>query len=347
MTSRSQEAGVERLAQLMERLLRGGEVSPRDFSPEIGEGILWTPNSETSLTEALILSGPPLVPLEGDIRRMERLGREGLIKPVAPSPLGVGSRYAVSPLRDVVLFSLAWMLLNRIGWGERIPIKDMRELYLEYMRDYASRWGPSSKEAFYLMSLGLEPLLSRKSLNSLVKLILYPFGYGGTAKGFLPLRSSDVPEEVSSKMLRLRKGLCVYLPVPKSETLELLRFAQDVGEIYGELRVKIYLIMRRLLRAKLPRISSLEEVLDQLSNELRDWSRRRKISLLGAKLRRKILRFYAIYPSAPDLWMSKQGEGAFERVGRPMGVSAIPWPFKERGVALISLETGDQVRGAS
>ncbi len=345
MTSRSRETGVERLALLMGRLLRGGEVSPRDFSPEIGEGILWTPSSGTSLTEALILSGPPLVPLEGDTRKIERLGREGLVKPIAPRPLG--SEHAVSPLRDVVLFSLAWMLLNRVRWGERIPVKDMRELYLGYMRDYASRWGSRFREAFYLMALGLEPLLSRRSLDALVKLILYPFGYGGTAKGFLPLGASDVPEEVSSKMLRLRKGLCVYLPVPKSESLELLRFARDVGEIYGELRVKIYLIMRRLLCAKQPRTSSLEEVLDQLSNELRDWSRKRKISLLGAKLRRRILRFYAIYPSAPDLWMSKQGEGAFERMGRPKGVSAIPWPFKEKGVALISLETGDQVRDAS
>ncbi len=345
MTSRSRETGVERLALLMERLLRGGEVSPRDFSPEIGEGILWTPSSGTSLTEALILSGPPLVPLEGDTRKIERLWREGLVKPIAPRPLG-GWR-VVSPLRDVVLFSLAWMLLNRFGWGERIPVKDMRELYLGYMRDYASRWGSRFREAFYLMALGLEPLLSGKSLDALVKLVLYPFGYGGTAKGFLPLRESYVPEEISSKMLRLRKGLCVYLPVPKSESLELLRFAQDMGEAYGELKVKIYLIMRKLLRARQPRISSLEEVLEQLSNELRDWSRRRKLSLLGAKLRRRILRFYAIYPSAPDLWMSKQGEGAFERMGRPKGISAVPWPFKEKGVALISLETGDQIRGAS
>ncbi len=345
MTSRSREMGVERLALLMERLLRGGEVSPRDFSPEIGEGILWTPSCGASLTEALIISGPPLVPLKGDIKRIERLGREGLVKPIAPRPSG--GEHPVSPLRDVVIFSLAWMLLNRVKWGGRIPVKNMRDLYLEYMRDYASRWGSRFKEAFYLMALGLEPLMSERSLDALVKLILYPFGYGGTAKGFLPLEVFDVPEEVSSKMLRMKRGLYVYLPVPKSESLELLRFAQDMGEIYGELRVKIYLAMKRLLCAKQPRTSSLEEVLDQLSNELRDWSRRRKISLMGAKLRKRTLRFYAVYPSAPDLWMSKQEGGDFERVGKPTGISAIPWPFKERGVALVSLEVDDQVRGAS
>ncbi len=345
MTSRSRETGVERLALLMGRLLRGGEISPRDFSPEIGEGVLWTQDSGVSLTETLILTGPPLVPLEGDFRRIERLGREGLVRPIAPRPLG--SEHPVSPLRDVVLFSLAWMLINRVGWGERIPVGEMRELYLEYMRDYASRWGSKLREAFYLMALGLEPLLSRRSLDALVKLVLYPFGYGGTAKGFLSVPVTDTPEEISSKMLRTKKGLCVYLPVPRSESLELLRFARDVGEIYGELRTRILLFMRKLLRARKPKVASLGEVLDQLSNELRDWSRRRRISLMGAKLRRRIVRFYAVYPSAPDLWVSKQGEGDFERVGRPTGVSAIPWPFRERGVALISLETGDHVRGAS
>ena len=344
MTSRSRETGVERLALLMGRLLRGGEVSPRDFSPEIGEGVLWIPGSGVSLTEALILTGPPLVPLEGDAKRIERLGREGLVRPVAPRPFG---EHPVSPMRDVVLFSLAWMLLNRVGWGEKIPVEEMRGLYLEYMRDYASRWGSKLREAFYLMALGLEPLLSRRSLDALVKLVLYPFGYGGTAKGFLSVPVTDTPEEISSKMLRTREGLCVYLPVPRSENLELLRFAQDVGEVYGELRAKVLLFMRKLLRARKPKIASLEEVLDQLSNELRDWSRRRRISLMGAKLRRKVVRFYALYPSAPDLWVSKQGQGDFERVGRPTGVSAVPWPFRERGVALISLEAGDQVRGAS
>lgn len=344
MASRSRQAGVERVAHLLIRLLRGGEVSTRDFRPEIGEGLLWTPSSGTSLTEALILAGPPLVPSHGDARRIVELWGEGLIRPLAQRP---GDPGLTSPLRDIVLFSLAWMLLNRVDWGEGIPVDEMRSLYLEYMRSYSSRWGSRYREAFDLMTLGFEPLLSDRTLDALVELVLQPLGMGGTAKGFLP--GVRVPEEIASKMIRLREGLPVHLPVPKSEAenLELLRLAREVGEIYGEVRVSILLVLRRMVAGRLPGALSLGEVLDQLSNELRDWSRRRRFSLLGAKIRRRIIRFRALYPSAPDAWLRRMGEGVMERVGGPSTASSVPWPFRERGVAFLSAERGDQVTGAS
>lgn len=334
MTSRSRGTGVEEVAMLLERLMRGGEVSPRDFSPSMRDGLFWTPDSQASLTEALLILGPPIVPLEVDKRKVVRLGKEGLVRPLVFEP---SDDYQVrSPLMDVILFSLAWMLINRVDWGSRLPVEEIRSIYLEYMRKYAMIWRERRKEAFYLMALGLEPLLREETVDPLVKLVLNPIALSGTAKSFLP--KINFPEEISSKMLRLREEFCVNLPVPRSESLELLRFSLELGETYNELRAIIYKILGEIVAARPSKIGSLGEILDQLSYELRDWSRRRRISLLDAKLRPKIMRFYAMYPSAPDLWLSKQAERNFQRLGGNSKVSAIPWPFKERGIAFISLD---------
>lgn len=333
MTSRSREKGVERIAILLEKLMRGGEVSPKDFSPGLTDGLLWMPDSQASLTEVLLISGPPIVPLEVDRRRIERLGKEGLVRPLAQEPSD--DHQVRSPLRDVILFSLAWMLINRVNWADRLPVEEIRSIYLGYMREYSIRWGENSRKAFYLMSLGLEPLLSEETIDPLIRLVLDPLALSGTAKGFLP--KEDIPAEISSKMLQIKEEFCVDLPVPKSESLELLTFSLNLSETYNELRAMIYKILREIVVARFSKMGPLSEILDQLSYELRDWSRRRRISLLGAKLRKKVLRFYALYPSAPDLWLSKQAR-IFRRLGSHSELSAFPWPFKERGVAFISLE---------
>ncbi len=345
MASRShEELGVEWLAYLMEGLLRGKGVSLRDLVPGLPEGVLWSKRSGVSLTEAILLTGPPFIPaIEEEsglrLRDLIKLHREELARVVADRRLDVAD--IPFPLKKVVLFSLAWLMLNASKRGDKLPVEEIRALYLTLMRNYQRRWGKFAREAFSLMALGLEPfLISIKSDPSLlVRMVLHPVALAGSIMAYLPAdRRGEAWELVAPKLLKLRDEFCIDLPSPKQDSIDLLKFAQELGETYKELRTVILLVMRRLSMARAPERINMGEILDQLSSELEDWSRRRKVRLLGAKLRRKVLRFYALYPAAPELWLAQQERRGFARVGRGSKVSAIPWPFRERGVSFLSLE---------
>ncbi len=329
------------LASYLISLLRGRSVSPRDLAPEVPDGVLWFKWSNVSLTEAILLTGPPLIPASEEesglrLRDLIKLQRDGLAALVSANR-GIQQNIP-APMKKIVLFSLAWFMINNAGRKERLPVDEIRSFYLNLMRDYQRKWKEHSREAFFLMSLGFEPLLSYlEDILPLVKLVLYPVALAGSMKAYLPYIAANSWHAIAPKILRLADNFCVDLPSPRVDRLELLRFALRVQESYKELGTSIQRIMKKLAMAKVPN-TDLKEILDQLSNELRDWSSRRKIELLGAKVRRKILRFYALYPSAPELWLAHQERRGFIRVGRGSTVSAIPWPFRERGIAFLSLD---------
>ncbi len=328
------------LASSLISLLKGRGISPRDLAPEVPNKVLWSRWSNVSLTEAILLTGPPIIPAseEGSglrLRDLIKLQGEGLAALVAERSIQSG---IPAPMKRIVLFSLAWFMLNTAGGKKKIPVDEIRSFYLNLMREYQKRWGDHSREAFLLMSLGFEPFLSHlKDLSPLVRLVLYPVAISGSMKAYLPYIDASSWQIVAPKILRLSDDFCVDLPSPRVDRLELLRFARKVQESYKELGTNIQRILKRLTMAKIPSID-LEEILDQLSNELKDWSSRRKIELLGAKVRRKVLRFYALYPSAPELWLSHQERRGFIRAGRGSTVSAVPWPFREKGIAFLSLD---------
>jgi hypothetical protein len=64
---------------------------------------------------------------------------------------------------------------------------------------------------------------------------------------------------------------------------------------------------------------------------------RRKFELRGAKVRGKQLSFYALYPSAPDIWIDSQMRKGMVRLSSESCESAVPWPFRERGIAYLTL----------
>ncbi len=340
LSSRShEEQEIEELAAALMGLLAGRGVSPRDLSPEIPDGVLWSKWSNISLTEAILLAGPPIIPaLEREsgfrLKDLMRLRGEGLA-------ILVSDRNMINipaPMKRIVLFSLTWLMLNIAGKEKKLPVDRIRSLYLNLMKDYQKKWGEYSREAFSLMALGFEPFISSmKDISPLIKLVLHPVALAGSMKAYMPEMKLDSLYEISSKVLRLGEDFCVDLPSPKADRLELLRFARKIQEGYRELEASIKRAMTRLSLARAPN-TDLKEILDQLSNELKDWSCRRKMSLLGAKVRRKILRFYALYPSAPELWLVHQEKRGFIRTGRGSAISAIPWPFREKGIAFLSLE---------
>lgn len=334
-----EEAGLERIVRIMKELLRGKPVSVRQFNPGIEDSILWTKHSGISLSESLILAGPPALPLnerETGIRVKDliKLQKEEIINLFSER---TGSQYP-SSFKEVVFFSLAWRLMNT-GVTQGLSKEKLRELYLKIAKECSLLWGERAREAFSLYSLGMEDLINDESdLNALITLVLYPLAFSTTMKGYLsPDFLAKLPKRTLSKMLALNQDYCAQLPSPRQDSMELLSLAQEINESYRELRSSIMSSMSRFVYAK-PRVDQrIRDVLDQLSRELSDWSMRRKFELKGAKLRRKVVRFLAFYPSAPDAWIDQQERLGMMRLERSQGIAAKPWPFRERGIAYIAL----------
>lgn len=334
-----EEAGLERVMELIKDLLKGKPISVKQFNPGIEDSILWTKRSGISLSESLILAGPPALPLNERetgirVRDLIRLQRDEIINLFSEGP----SSQFPSSFREVVLFSLAWRLIN-IGVTQGMSKEELRDLYLRVAKDCSLLWGERAREAFSLFSLGMEDFLKDMSdLDSLTTLVLYPLAFSTTMKCYLSRDFiAKLPKRILSKVLVLNQDYCAQLPSPKQDSLELLSMAQEINESYRELRSSIMNSMSRFIYAK-PKVDQrIRDVLDQLSRELSDWSLRRKFELKGARLRRKLVSFLAFYPSAPDAWFDQQERLGMVRLEESQGVSAIPWPFRERGIAYLTL----------
>lgn len=338
MDAHPDELWFDRISQLMRELLTGKAVSVRQFNLRLEESILWTKRSGLSLSESLIIAGPPALPLdESDTgmraRDLLRLRDEELIRLFDLGP---------NPLKGVVIFSLAWRLLN-LGVTQGLGLDWLRATYLKLMRECSILWGEKAREAFSLFSLGMENFFSTKEdLDVLSKLVLYPVAFSTLMKEYVSWELiNKAPKQLLSKMLSLNQDYRAKLPSPKRESMELLSMAQRIGESYRELGSSVMNIMRRLVYAKPEVDERMGEVLDQLSRELSDWSLRRRFELKGAKVRRKALRFLVLYPSAPDIWLSGQESGCMTRLERGIEVGAIPWPFRERGIAYLTVSLGE------
>ncbi|RDD52968.1 MAG: hypothetical protein BA066_06890 [Candidatus Korarchaeota archaeon NZ13-K] len=329
------ELWLDRILQLMRELLRGRAISVRHFSPELEESVLWTRHSGISLSESLILTGPPALPLNERetgmrARDLMRLRDEELIR-----LFEVGGSQQ-TPLKGVILFSLAWRLLNLgVTWG--LGPDQLRAIYLRLVRDYLILWGERAREAFFLFSLGMEDFFrNEEELDALSKLVLYPLAFSTLMNEYASQELiGRAPRQALSKMLTPAQDYPAKLPSPKQESMELLSMAQRINESYRELRSSIMNTLGRLVHARPGVDRRLGEVLDQLSRELSDWSLRRRFELRGAKVRAKRMRFVVLYPSAPEIWMVQQERGGMVRLDRGSEVSAVPWPFRERGIAYI------------
>ncbi|MCD6244328.1 MAG: hypothetical protein J7J65_03735 [Candidatus Korarchaeota archaeon] len=366
MTSRYREEPpspeIIQLAHLYHDLVKGSPISPRDITGSRSDSILWLPNEGVSLTEAVLLAGKPVVPLQTVQMKLERqlgikagylmdLLKAGLISLISDTP----SQDPLIPyyLKRVVLFSLAWFITNSALASGLTALEEIVSFYLLKMREYVREWGEKAREAFSLMALGMEPLLRemlhkgvKSELSTLVNLILYPVALAATMKAFLSpqLDKSLLWPLISPKMVVHTDKLHGYLPMVIRDNEELLRFAQDMHETYREIGLRLILTLRRLSLGRMPvDLGSLQELLDQVSSDLMDWSRRRRVRFLGAKVKRKEIRVYAFYPSAPDIWLSRLREWGLQRMSSgPSPTTAYPWPFKEKGVAFLSLSFGIQ-----
>lgn len=330
--------------QLMRELLKGRAISVRHFNPELEESVLWTKHSGTSLSESLILTGPPALPFnerETGMRAKDlmRLHNEEVIRLFDLR----GSQFP-NPFKSIVLFSLAWRLMN-LGVTRGLDSEQLRATYLRLMRECSLVWGEMAREAFSLFSLGMEDFFKTKEdLDVLSKLVLYPLAFSTLMREYVSqelLRRA--PKQVLSRIVVPNQDYCIKLPSPRQESIDLLLMAQKINESYKELKSSIMGTMRRLVYAKPNVDSKMIEVLDQLSRELSDWSLRRRFELKGAKLRSKAMRFLAFYPSAPEIWLIQQERAGMMRLDRGSEISAVPWPFKERGIAYLTISP----RGAS
>ncbi|MEM0036826.1 MAG: hypothetical protein QXU23_06245 [Candidatus Korarchaeum sp.] len=324
--------------QFMRELLRGKAISVRHFNPELEESVLWTRHSGTSLSESLILTGPPALPFnerETGMRERDlmRLHNEEVIRLFDVR----GSRFP-NPFKGVVLFSLAWRLLN-MGVAQGLDLEGLRATYLRLMRECSLIWGERAREAFSLFSLGMEDFFKTKEdLDVLSKLVLYPLAFSTLMREYVSQELLEkAPKQVLSRVVAPNQDYCIKLPSPRQESMDLLLMAQRINESYRELKSSIMSTMKRFVYAKLNVDSRMVEVLDQLSRELSDWSLRRRFELKGAKLRNKVMRFLAFYPSAPEIWMVQQERAGMMRLDRGSEVSAVPWPFKERGIAYLTI----------
>ncbi len=353
---------IRQLAHLYNDLVRGSPVSPRDLTGSHHDSILWLPSEGISLTEAVLLAGRPVVPLQVVQREMERrlgikaerlldLPRAGLISLISETP----SRDPLVPyyFKRVVLFSLAWFITNSALASGLATLDEVASFYLLKMREYVREWGERAREAFSLMALGMEPFLKemlykgiKSELPTLVNLLLYPVALAATMKAFLSpqIDKSLLWPLISPKMVVHMNSLHGHLPMVIRDSEELLRLAQDLHETYREMGSRLISILRKLSLGKVPvDLDSLQELLDQVSSDLTDWSRRRRVRFLGAKVKKKEMRIYAFYPSAPDMWLSRLYEWGLKRLNRGSSpATAYPWPFKEKGVAFLSLSFGTQ-----
>ncbi|MCS7102888.1 MAG: hypothetical protein NZ992_03285, partial [Candidatus Korarchaeum sp.] len=198
-------------------------------------------------------------------------------------------------------------------------------------------WGERAREAFSLFSLGMEGFFKTKEdLDVLSKLVLYPLAFSTLMRKYVSQELiGKAPKQVLCRMIALDQDYCAKLPSPKQESVELLLLAQKVNESYRELRNSIMSLMRRLMYAKPKSDNRVVEVLDQLSRELSDWSIRRRFELRGAKVRSRVMKFLAFYPSVPEIWMVQQERAGMLRLDKGSDVSSVPWPFMEKGIAYL------------
>ncbi len=332
------ELRLDRLLHLTLNFLRGRPLSIRHFCPEIEDSILWTAHSGLSLTEAVVLAGPPAVPLNEEETGMRA---KDLIKLQNEEMINLFDERGRSglpyPFKEVVLFSLAWRLLNMAS-TRRMSLKDLREFYLRLARESYLLFGPRAREFISLFGLGMDNFVkTAEDLEKLLRLVVYPVAFSTMMMAYLDRELIMSVPHLLPKML-LSEEYRAQLPQPKRDSLDLLRLAQRVSESYRELRSSIISKMRGIIRAKPILNQKLSDILDQLSKELSDWSMRRKFELKGAKVRGKLMSFYALYPSAPDIWIDSQICRGMIRLSSESHESAIPWPFRERGIAYLTLK---------
>ena len=333
------ELRLDRLLHLTLDFLKGRPLSIRHFCPEIEDSILWTKHSCISLTEAIILAGPPAVPLnEGEtgmrVKDLMKLQNEEMINLFDDR----GRSGLPYPFKEVVLFSLAWRLLNMASI-QRMGLKDLREFYLKLARESYSLFGPRAREFVSLFGLGMDNFVkTAEDLEKLLRLVVYPAAFSTMMMAYLDRELIMSVPHLLPRILHSSEGYRAQLPQPKRDSLDLLRLAQRISESYRELKSSIISKMKRMIHARPILNQKLSDVLDQLSKELSDWSVRRKFELKGAKVRGKVMSFYALYPSAPDIWIGSQIYRGMIRLSSENCESAIPWPFRERGIAYLTLK---------
>jgi len=332
------ELRLDRLLHLTLDFLRGRPLSIRHFCPEIEDSILWTAHSGISLTEAIILAGPPAVPLnEGETgmrtKDLIRLQNEEMINLFDDR----GRSGLPYPFREVFLFSLAWRLLN-ISSTQGMGLRDLREFYLKLARESQLLFGQRAREFVSLFGLGMDNFVkTAEDLEKLLRLVVYPAAFSTMMMAYLDRSSIMSVPHLLPRILHSSEEYRAQLPQPKRDSLDLLRLAQRISESYRELRSSIISKMKRMVHAKPILNQKLSDVLDQLSRELSDWSMRRKFELRGAKVRGRLVSFYALYPSAPDIWIDSQMLKGMVRLSSESCESAVPWPFRERGIAYLTL----------